>query len=310
MAPSILVLSGGESEEKEVSLKTGRAIFQALSSRYNVQLMELDKNELPEDVLNFEGVIFPALHGSWGEDGSLQKILEKNKIEFAGSNSASSSLCFDKTLTKKVVAEEGIPVAMGFEIDTDTAANQLESLDEKLSYIVKPVCQGSSVGLQTVKGSNLKHTLSGLQGRWLVEQRIEGMDVTVGVIEGEAQGVIGVRPKGGIYDYKHKYTTGLTTYEVPANISDQLSSQIRTYAVNAYKALDCRDFARIDFMLSFDEKIYFLEANTLPGMTDTSLLPKSASIYGLTFNELVKRLVTPAINRFNLTDSNNENTQK
>jgi D-alanine-D-alanine ligase len=297
MSNQFVVLCGGTGAESSVSLKTGNAIYKALKFEHEVELIELKKNELPESILsNKDRIIFPALHGTWGEDGGLQTILENEGLVYVGSDSQSSSLCFDKIRTKEKVSLIGIPVISGFEYSTTIPADYEIDLDG--NYIIKPVCQGSSVGLSICPDRDLSAYLKTLPiERWLVEQMIDGVDLTVGILEGQAMGVVAVRPEGGIYDYFHKYTPGLAQYEVPAKIDSEIYKKVQEYAEQAFEVLGCRDFARIDFILSNQNELFFLEANTIPGMTETSLLPKSASCCELSFNELVNRLVSPSIKR-------------
>jgi D-alanine-D-alanine ligase len=166
--------------------------------------------------------------------------------------------------------------------------------------ILKPNCNGSSVGLHVIDSkSQLETVLTGLgAGEWLVERRVLGRELTVGVLNGRAMGVIEIAPKSGLFDYTSKYTKGLTEYLEPAPIPEETAAQVRHAAEAAFKACGCRDYSRMDFMLSGENELFFLEINTLPGMKDTSLLPMSARCVGLDYTSLVRELVTPAIKRF------------
>jgi D-alanine-D-alanine ligase len=168
--------------------------------------------------------------------------------------------------------------------------------------VLKPNRQGSSVGLQIVTSKvGLEIALSGLrQGNWIAEKRIIGRELTVGLLRGRAMGVVEIVPKSGVFDYTSKYTKGLTEYFAPAKISEELAETVRSAAETAFAACGCRDYARIDFMLSTDGELYLLEINTLPGMKETSLLPMSARCVGLDFIALCRELTAPAVERFQL----------
>jgi len=297
VSPKFAIFCGGRSEERTVSLKTGAAVYESIKKNWDAELFILDQHKVPEGLADSQWIVFPALHGEWGEDGSLQTELEDRSIEYVGSDSTSSALCFDKVAAKMTMDSVGIPTAHGVEWDCSKPKDFSNWINPSIDYVIKPVCQGSSVGLAELKGEDLLKEYSSLKGRWIFEHKIEGFDLTVGLLDGISQGVIGVRPASGFYDYKHKYTPGMTNYEVPAKLKSHFILKVQAFAEKSYNELKCRDFARIDFMISNQGEIYFLEANTLPGMTETSLLPKSASVNGISFDELVIKLVTPSINR-------------
>ncbi|MBP9914216.1 MAG: ATP-grasp domain-containing protein, partial [Opitutaceae bacterium] len=167
--------------------------------------------------------------------------------------------------------------------------------------VVKPNAEGSSVGLSIVNDrAGLAAALAGIRaGDWLIEQRIIGRELSVGVLRGRAMGVVEIRPKSGVYDYASKYTKGLTEYFAPAPLDEELTRETQTAAEKAFAACGCRDYARVDFMLAGKNTLYLLEINTLPGMKETSLLPMSARCAGLDFTALVRELVMPAVQRFN-----------
>lgn len=295
----IVVVFGGPGEEREVSIASGEAVVSALKDDFEVVACCLDDAVLPSSLHTEEDIVFPVLHGTFGEDGKLQALLENRKIEYAGSDALASRLCMDKDATKEVVRELGIATPKSIVFDgkdvplADDVINQLGP-----SLVVKPSDQGSSVGLHlTEHRSALGVTLSQIHnGRWLIEERIVGRELTVGILNGKAMGIVEIIPEGGVYDFGAKYTAGASKYEYPAVLDDSISESLKADAERIFEACGCRDFARIDFL--FDgERPYFLEVNTLPGMTATSLLPKSASCIGLDFKALVRELIAPACER-------------
>ena len=297
---SIIVLYGGVGSEREVSLVSGESIGKALAVNFEVELLRLDAEALPDSINAQRSIVFPALHGAFGEDGRLQKLLEAAGIECCGSDSVASKLCMAKDLTKTIARDLGIgvPEAMVFDGTNGPRADAvIETLGSSL--VIKPTDQGSSVGLYfTEHRSALGVTLSQIHsGNWLIEQRIHGRELTVGVLRGAAMGVVEIVSASGVYDYTAKYTTGSTEYRYPAELDSELEARINAHAEALFSACGCRDFARIDFLLD-GAQLYFLEINTLPGLTATSLLPKSASCMGFDFESLARELVAPAIERF------------
>ena len=299
--PSITVLSGGVGEEREVSLETGQAISSALRDRYGVTLVDLAQNSLPPDLNGSDTIVFPAIHGTFGEDGTLQKLLDERGVEYAGSCSSSSKLCMEKHLAKNRVWEAGVRVAPGRffrDLSEVSASDLVATLGNDL--IVKPTDQGSSVRLKVVKNEQELETLLPElpKGNWLIEKRIRGRELTVGVLHGTPLGVVEVIPLGGVYDYERKYQSGQTEYRYPAVLPCEVEEEVKAAARTAFEVCGCRDFARVDFIVCEDGHSHFLEVNTLPGLTETSLLPKSASCAGYDFGHLAQELIEPAIDRF------------
>jgi D-alanine-D-alanine ligase len=260
----------------------------------------VDAAELPHGLDPAQHVVFSTLHGTFGEDGGMQRLLDEAGFAYAGCDAASSALCFNKQLTKEAVSAAGVRVCPGLsftDADRPTPAELVASFGPQL--ILKPNCNGSSVGLEVISSlTQLETVLPALApGEWLVEQRIFGRELTVGLLNGKALGVVEVVPKSGLFDFTSKYTKGLTEYRVPAPLTEPLAAAARSAAETAFAACRCRDYARIDFMLTAAGELYLLEINTLPGMKDTSLLPMSARCVGLDFTALVKALVTPAVER-------------
>jgi D-alanine-D-alanine ligase len=299
--PKVMVLTGGVGPEREVSLTTGKALAKSLEKIYSVHLEDLCSEKLPMDINNEETIVFPAIHGTFGEDGRLQKLLEERGIFYSGSGPDASRLCMNKFESKKVVATAGVRVAPDFEFSDPSEVNSEEILSQLgQDLVIKPVDQGSSVALYVIHGSdqfeNVLGTLS--PGNWMVEKRIFGREVTVGILGDCSLGIVEVIPKGGVYDFERKYTAGSTEYRFPAVLDCDIESEVKISALKAFHACGCRDFSRVDFIICEDGNAYFLEINTLPGLTETSLLPKSASCAGYDFDKLAMQLLHPAVSRF------------
>ncbi|MGB0344533.1 MAG: D-alanine--D-alanine ligase family protein [Coraliomargarita sp.] len=295
----ILVFCGGVGPERPVSLQSGAALAGALSERHDVELLQLDAAELPTGVERGRDIVFPALHGAFGEDGGLQGLLEAAGIIFCGSGSEASRTCMDKWRTKVIARDCGVAVPEG-EVVAGDALPLADDLIERLgtSLVLKPVDSGSSDGLCfTEHRSELGVALSQINsGRWLVERRIAGRELTVGLLEGRSMGVVEILSESGVYDYAAKYTAGTTRYVYPAEIGEELTCRIQREAERIFAACGCRDFARIDFLLE-GETPYFLEVNTLPGLTESSLLPKSAACAGYDFASLAEAMLSGALER-------------
>ena len=301
--PRVAVLAGGTSAEREVSLGSGLACAAALARSVPTCFFRIDRDELPSDLDPERHVVFSTLHGTFGEDGGMQRLLEAAGVSYSGCTAAASELTMDKTRTKQIVAALGLRVPEGILFTAATvpsAADIAARLGEEV--VVKPNDEGSSVGLKlTTTRAELTSALKGITtGNWLVEKRIRGRELSVGVLGGRALGVVEIRPHSGVYDYASKYTKGLTDYLAPAPLDPAVAASVRTAAETAFAACGGRDFARVDFILSAADEPFLLEINTLPGMKETSLLPMSARCVGLDFVALVREMVTPALARFNL----------
>lgn len=293
----IAVLSGGISSEREVSLISGKFVLEALQKNFVCEPFILDKNELPAGLNPDKHVVFAVTHGEYGEDGTLQAQLEGAGFSFAGSGSLASRVCMNKPAAKALLKQAGIKVAKELVFNASEAPNPnfaSEFLGEKA--ILKPADKGSSVGLKIISSkeemaSALKDLPAGL---WMLEEFYKGREFSVGVLEGKAAGIVEIKPEGGVYDFKRKYTKGATVYEFPASVSKDEELRIKRAAETAFAACGCRDFARVDFLMKSAGDFIALEINTLPGMTPTSLLPKSASCIGLDFDGLCKKMVSRA----------------
>ena len=293
----ITVLRGGPSAEREVSLRSGAAVAQALRSLGH-QVDEVDP--IPGNLQIPAGtqVVFLALHGTYGEDGTVQSELEELGLPYTGCGVSASLYAFDKILTKRRCLKAGVPSAR-FERFIDASAPWPNGW--KPPVVLKPTRQGSSVGLQFVDRiedfpSALAESL-GHGGEVLMEERIVGRETTVGILDGSPLPVVEVRPKSGSYDYANKYTAGRTEYFCPADFEAAVTAQIQQAALAAFHAVGGRDYARVDVMVQPDGSPVVLEVNTLPGMTETSLLPKAAAAAGIPFPQLCERMVQLALRR-------------
>lgn len=293
----ITVMSGGPSAEREVSLRSGAAVTAALRGLGHV-VDELDPRSPDWRLAAGTEVVFLALHGTYGEDGAVQEQLEQVGMAYTGCGPAASRIAFDKVLTKEHCLRAGVPTAPYLVFDSP-AAPWPSGWPPPL--VIKPVCQGSSVGLQFVReigewGPALANALRH-DARVLVEEMIVGRECTVGVLAGQPLPVVEVRPKVGSYDYTNKYTSGATEYFCPADFSPATTERIQLAGLGAFRAVGGRDYARVDVMVRPDGRPVVLEVNTLPGMTETSLLPKAAAAAGLDYPSLCQRMVDLALQR-------------
>lgn len=301
--PKVAVLCGGISPERDVSLTSGQNVAEALSKNFDTELFKLPKNEIPTNLDPREFIVYPALHGDWGENGMLQAQLDEAGFSYAGCDSLSSRVCMVKPSAKSLLKFANVPVARALEFEADNlpSAETLANLFPN-GAAIKPADKGSSVGLSVAHNlEDFKHTLSSIkEGYWMAEEFYVGDELSVGVLYGKAAGIVKITPEGGVYDFKRKYTAGSTNYEFPAKIPAEAERAIKVAAESSFAVCGCRDFARVDFILSDAQKPEFiaLELNTLPGMTPTSLLPKSASCIGFDFVSLCAHLLEGAIKRF------------
>lgn len=296
-ARQIVVLCGGCSAEREVSLRSGAAVARALpGSRLEV----LAEDALPSWLDPSRHVILPMLHGGWGEGGGLQSELEARGLAFAGSDAVASRLCMDKVATKARLRSAGLPVAEEVAFPADQPPRAAELLARLgPAVFVKPVDQGSSVGLRHAEdAASLERILAQLSpGRWMAEPRLSGRELTVGLLEGRVLGVVEILASAGVYDYQSKYAPGGSRHLVPAPLPPPVAAAITRAAEAAFRCCGCRDFARVDVILAPDGAFHILEVNTLPGMTETSLLPDCAACQGLSYAELAARMAAGALRR-------------
>lgn len=292
------VLMGGSSAERDVSLRTGAAIVAALR-RLGRRAVEIDAGpDLPGQLARKKvGVAFIALHGRGGEDGSVQGLLECLAIPYTGSGVLASALAMDKKHSKWVFRAHGLPTPE-FEVLVDGVRGPwpLERLVPPV--VVKPICEGSSVGISVVRTrkdlSQALKTAFHYDPEALVESYIPGRDLTVGVLGDLALSVVEMLPRGGFYGYGPKYNDGETEYLVPAPLTTRQTARTQELALAAHRALGCRGASRVDFRLDERGRPQLIEVNTIPGMTATSLLPKSAAAAGIGFDDLVARILAAA----------------
>jgi len=293
----IAVLMGGPGEEKDVSLKSGQAIIKALNHNgYDVTSIILDTKleKLVKELLSVD-LVFLGLHGNIGENGTIQGFLDALGIIYTGSGPLSSAICMDKNISKIIAKNNGI-MTPKWKL-CNTAID-----DAKMNYpvIVKPNGQGSTVGLRIAHNeSELKPALEyafNYDNSVLVEEYIQGRELTVMLIDGKAQPVCEIIPSHEFYDYECKYTAGMSKYICPAEIDDNISNYVKKISENLFDLLKCENYSRADFRMDDQNKFWFLEMNTLPGMTDTSLAPMSALAAGISFNELIDKIVMHAWN--------------
>jgi D-alanine-D-alanine ligase len=302
--PIIAVLCGGTSSEREVSLGSGSASALALARSFPTRLFTVDADALPAGLDPKRHVVFSTLHGTFGEDGGMQRLLDAAGVVYAGCDADSSALTMDKAATKAAAAAQGIAVAKGLTFNASqkpTATEVVAALGDQV--VIKPNDQGSSVGLTVAADqADIAQALTEITaGNWLIEQRLVGRELSVGVLHGKALGVVEIRPKSGVYDFASKYTKGATEYFAPAPLDEPLTQAAQKAAEIAFAACGCRDYVRVDFIVGeqiVNNPLYLLEINTLPGMKETSLLPMSARCVGLDFTGLVRELVSPAVQRF------------
>lgn len=337
---NIVVLAGGTSTERDVSLITGTKVYEALKQNgHNVILVDLymgleEMDTVPADIFTMEynwlkningitaqnpdieqvkamrkdksdnmfgahvieacqmsDMVFMALHGSNGEDGRIQATFDLMGIKYTGTGYLSSALAMDKGISRKFFQSAGVPVAAGTTMTKDSDASSWSAYP----CIVKPCCGGSSVGVSIAQNEeDFKKALDAafaFENEVVVEQFIEGREFSVGIIEGKALPIIEIAPLQGFYDYKNKYQAGSAVETCPAVLTEAQTKEMQGYAELAYESLGIEAYARVDFMMDKDNKMYCLEANTLPGMTPTSLMPQEAKVLGYDFVQLCELLI-------------------
>jgi D-alanine-D-alanine ligase len=311
----IAVLMGGMSPERDVSLRSGRAVAEGLRSRAHevkvIDVFDADGDRWRaysralenRDVCDAE-VVFLALHGDEGEDGTVQAFLETLGKPYTGSGVLASALAMDKIMSKRIFDFGGIPNpewAVVEPLDGEpVAAAQAERVGG-WPVVVKPVDQGSTVGISIVRApGDLRSALAlarSYSGRVLLERYVAGRELTVAVLGEEPLPLVEIVPEGGFYDYECKYTKGKSRYVCPAELGAEDTRGIQDLSLRAYRLLGCEGFARVDLRLSESGKPYFLEINTIPGMTELSLVPMAARAAGIEFPELVDRIARMAVEK-------------
>lgn len=291
----VLVLKGGPDAEREVSLRSGGMVAEALA-RAGFRVTDLAINRLGLDELRAirADVVFPVLHGAWGEGGPLQDLLELDGRPYVGCRPRAARLAMDKVATKALVAELGVPTPRAQEVRMG------QPVDVPCPLVLKPSDDGSSVDLricstpQEVQRARLE--LEPRRGRLMAEEFVCGRELTVGMVDGECLPIIEIRPREGTYDYEAKYHRDDTEYVLDPDLPAGVADAVRAFTRAAWHAIGCRDVARADFMLD-DRGPWFLEINTMPGFTDHSLVPKAARHAGMPMEDLVGRLVRAALGR-------------
>ena len=288
----VAVLMGGTSTEREISLRSGAAVAKGLREKgYEVQ--EVDVVDHVLDPTFSCDVAFIALHGEFGEDGQIQKLLAERKIPFTGSDAASSRLCFDKLLSKECFAKAGI-LTPEYEVINRP---ELRTLD--FPVVVKPIRQGSSVGVHIIQNESEWQAAFEdavvFDDEVLVETYISGRELTVGIVADQVLPVIEICPPEGFYNYSAKYVDHSTRYLVPAPIDSGIAETCRKLAKHVFDTLACRGLGRVDFRMDKNNNLYVLELNNIPGFTETSLLPKAAGSVGIDFPDLCEMILNTAL---------------
>jgi D-alanine-D-alanine ligase len=300
----IAVLAGGPSSEREISLKSGRAVYDALKHKgCDVEWLELGAEDTEKALrrsVPFD-IAFIALHGRFGEDGTIQKILERMSIPYTGSGVIASRLALDKIASRRIFKKCRIPVP-----EYKVLNGRSTGKPEEFSWpvVVKPRNEGSSIGLSLARNTGeFKKACENAfkySGKIIMERYIKGREITVGVLGDRALPVVEIIPKRVFYDFHAKYKDVRTEYKVPAPLQKPLYKKAQNLGLAAHNALNCRDFSRVDMLLGEDNGIYILEVNSIPGLTERSLLPKAAGAFGITFSELCLKLLQLALkNRYN-----------
>ena len=287
---------GGPSEEREVSLSTGKAVMEACQRiGYNTTVIQFDHDyKSCLDNMKEQDIIFNALHGGIGENGRIQAWMDNHQIKYTGSDSLSSALCMNKAKSKEIAKENGVSTAKW-----QLLHDKNNSISIEMPFVLKPNEQGSTFGLSIV--FNESELLPAIEKAFqygkevIVEEYIKGRELTIPIIGNETYPVLEIKPSHKIYDYECKYTPGLSEYICPANLKDNTRLRIQNDTELLFNHFGCNVYARADFILDDNEVPFFLEMNTLPGMTSTSLVPKSANAKGVSFEGLIRKIIMLSI---------------
>lgn len=297
----IAVLMGGQSGERDVSIRSGQAAWTALLRKgYDAVALDVD-SEVGVRLRDVQAQIaFIVLHGPGGEDGTIQGLLETLRVPYTGSGVEACAVAMDKVVTKAVLTYHGIPVPKGLVRARRERSTALPR-GYGLPVVVKPVNQGSTLGISIVRRSRDLRTAVENAFQYgptvLIEEYIEGRELTVGILNDRALPIVEIVAPGGFYDYAAKYTPGASVYKVPAPIPQRHSKVLQTLALQAHRCLGCRGASRVDFRLDPRGRPYVLELNTIPGMTETSLLPMAAKAARISYETLVEGILQSAIDR-------------
>jgi D-alanine-D-alanine ligase len=341
----IVVLAGGTSTERDISIISGKGVCEALRAQGHRAILldvffgnaavdlsdpfptEYDTEAAAEQIRsknpelekekkerrNFFGtnvlelcmaadLVFMALHGSNGEDGKVQATFDLMGIRYTGTGHLSSALAMDKGMTKMVFQANGVPTPKGFSAWKGQAIKSLTDYGLNFPVVVKPCCGGSSVGVMIAENEEmfrkaLENSFS-YEDEAVIEEFIKGREFSVAVIDGEAYPVIEIAPKEGFYDFKNKYSAGSTIETCPAQITKEQTERMQEEAVHGAGALGITGYCRLDFIMTEDGEMYVLEANTLPGMTPTSLIPQEAAVLGISYPELCEKLIQISMRKY------------
>ena len=299
----IIVLCGGWNSEREVSLRSGEGVYQALIKLgYNAEKVDFS-HQIFEDLKRIKpDIVFNALHGQYGEDGRIQGVLDILEIPYTHSGLIASAICMDKILTRKICSLENI-ASPKYKIlnKGEDEENKQKIFEIGKPFVIKPINEGSSVGVEIIL-PNSKFDFSEFKWQYgdqmILENYLAGQEIHVAIMDGKALGAIEVRPHGLFYDYNCKYTAGMTDYIMPAEISAEKYAEVLKLSEACYKAIGCRGISRVDFILNNknfgDNLFHLLEINTHPGFTPTSLVPKIAKHVGIQFEDIVEFLIKTA----------------
>ena len=341
----IVVLAGGTSTERDVSIVSGTGICQALRQKGHQAILvdvfcgletvnwedpfpaEYDVEKAAEYIKSFNpqmkelkkarrdffgpnvirmcqmaDIVFMALHGENGENGKLQAAFDLFGIKYTGSDYLSSAIAMNKDMAKQLFAYGDIPAPKGIGMTKETREDDVTKLGLTLPCVVKPCCGGSSIGVTIVRDAAEFKAALDEAFKWedhlIIEEYVKGREFSVGVLEGKALPVIEIAPIQGFYDYKNKYKAGSAVETCPADLPEEISAKMRRYAERVAEVIGLDTYSRSDFLLDENNQIYCLEANTLPGMTPTSLLPQEAAVIGINFNELCEKLIEISLRKY------------
>lgn len=306
MKPNVAVLMGGKSLEREVSLHTGKRVSQALKEKgYPVTTIDVDEHLVFQLKRKKYHLAYIALHGQYGEDGTVQELLEILHIPYTGTGIYGSMIGMDKALSKEIFKREKIPTPDFYALSSGAikemgASAVLNRIAKKigLPIVVKPSAQGSALGIKFVyKNEQLPTAILGALSygdKIILEKYIEGKEIALSVLGNKnpmALPIVEIVPKKGFFDFQSMYTMGMTDYYIPARISTKLTKKIQDLSIKVFNVLQCSNVARVDIIIGKDNIPYVLEINTVPGMTETSLLPMAAENAGINFPDLVEKIV-------------------
>lgn len=298
MNTKIAVLMGGPSSERDVSLNSGKAMFTACETLgYDTISVEFEDDILSHlNTLKTVDLVLIALHGGIGENGRIQGMFESLGIRYTGSDALSSAICMDKHISKLLAEDVGISTPKWKRFRKGKSISKLE---HEFPCVIKPNSEGSTIGLTIVDDENKFDSAVELAFSYddeiLIEQFIAGKEITVSIVGNEVLPIIEIKPSHDLYDYECKYTKGMTEYICPAELDEILTKKIQQTALDIFNLFKCRHYVRVDFRLDKSDQYWFLEVNTLPGMTDTSLVPKAAAVCGNSFEQLVDSIIQQAL---------------